>query len=191
MAKLVMERADIIPVLGEVFRRYGYDGASLALITENTKLGKGSLYHFFPGGKEEMVKAVLADIEDWFEIHVFQPLQQNKSRERQTIDAMFSSVDTYFKSGRRVCLVGALALVETRDRFSEEVNGYFKRWISVLAEALERFGFAQADAQQTATSVVAGIQGAIVIAQALDNGESFSTVLSQLHQLTHLSEQPA
>src|SRR3954469_22668198 len=62
MAKTVAERAAVLPVLGEVFREHGFEGASLSLIGERTGLGKGSLYLFFPGGKEEMATAVLAEI---------------------------------------------------------------------------------------------------------------------------------
>ncbi|MDU6377660.1 MAG: helix-turn-helix domain-containing protein, partial [Bradyrhizobium sp.] len=47
------ERADVIPLIAEVFREFGFEGTSLSRITEKTALGKGSLYHFFPGGKEE------------------------------------------------------------------------------------------------------------------------------------------
>jgi hypothetical protein len=32
----------------------------------NRLLGKGSLYHFFPGGKEDMAKAVLDEVAVWF-----------------------------------------------------------------------------------------------------------------------------
>ena len=46
------ERPDVIPLVAEVFRNFGDGGASLIRITEKTGLGKGSLYHFFPGGKE-------------------------------------------------------------------------------------------------------------------------------------------
>ena len=52
----------MIPVVAEVFRAHGYEGATLSVITEATGLGKGSLYHFFPGGKEELAAAVLADL---------------------------------------------------------------------------------------------------------------------------------
>lgn len=184
MAKLVMERADTIPALGEVFRRYGFEGASIARISENTHLGKGSLYHFFPGGKEEMAKAVLSDIEDWFEQKIFLPLQDSTDRNGQAIELMFTAVDDYFKSGQRICLVGVFALTETRDRFSAEVNQYFKKWIASLASALIRTNFSPAEAQQMATTVVAGIQGALVIAQALDDLNSFANMLKHLRQLT-------
>ena len=43
MAKPVSERADLVPLLGEVFRSHGYEGATLALISKATGLGKGSL----------------------------------------------------------------------------------------------------------------------------------------------------
>ena len=58
MAKMIHERGDVLPALTEVFRTHGYEGASLALISRHTGLGKGSLYHFFPGGKEEMAAEV-------------------------------------------------------------------------------------------------------------------------------------
>ena len=59
----VVERRDVLRALGEVFRAHGYEGASLTLITEATGLGKGSLYHLFPGGKEQMAAEVLAEID--------------------------------------------------------------------------------------------------------------------------------
>ena len=55
------QREDLLPQVAEVFRESGYDGTSISRITEKTGLGKGSLYHFFPGGKAEMAAAVLAD----------------------------------------------------------------------------------------------------------------------------------
>jgi len=75
LAGLVTERSDILPILGDVFREHGIEGANLSIIAEATGLDKGSLYHFLPGGKDEMMEAVLAEIGDWFEQHVFQPLE--------------------------------------------------------------------------------------------------------------------
>lgn len=46
--KTVYERADIVPLLAEIFRELGYEGTSLSRITERTGIGKGSLYHFSP-----------------------------------------------------------------------------------------------------------------------------------------------
>jgi AcrR family transcriptional regulator len=166
-------------MLAEVFREHGYEGASLSLISKATGLGKGSLYHFFPGGKEEMAEAVLSEIDLWFDNHVFAPLQK-ASRPEDAITAMFDSVDTYFRSGRRVCLVGALALGDTRDRFAREVRSYFSRWVDALAGALRRSERNPALAKALAEEVVAGIQGAIILARALDDPRAFSRALTRM-----------
>lgn len=181
MVRLVAERADTLPALAEVFREHGYEGASLVLISKATGLGKGSLYNFFPGGKEEMATAVLADIDGWFESHVFAPLREAPEPER-AVTEMFHAVTAYFLSGRRVCLVGALALGETRDRFAELVNGYFVRWIEALAAALVRGGRPLEAAVALAEETVAGVQGAIVLARALDRPKVFERSIAQLRE---------
>ena len=91
----VVERRDVLRALGEVFRAHGYEGASLTLITEATGLGKGSLYHLFPGGKEQMAAEVLADIDAWFELNIYAPLREASDPAR-AIAAMIAGVDDYF-----------------------------------------------------------------------------------------------
>src|SRR6266481_2431152 len=108
MAKIVSERADLLPAMADVFREHGYEGASIALISERTGLGKGSLYHFFPGGKEEMAAAVLSEIEAWFTTKIFAPVQWDPDPQA-AIDQMYLAVSEYFDSGKKVCLVGAFA----------------------------------------------------------------------------------
>jgi TetR/AcrR family transcriptional repressor of lmrAB and yxaGH operons len=178
MARTVSERADVIPLIAEAFRDLGYDGASMSRITERTGLGKGSLYHFFPGGKEEMASAVLAEVDEWFDRHIFVPLRERPPRE--AIDGMWIAVNTYFLSGRRVCLVGAFALDETRDRFAGVVADYFWRWIEALADALCRKGYDSERAHALAEEAVIGIQGAIVLSRALDDEAIFARALQRM-----------
>jgi len=61
--RTVLEKADVVPLVAEVFRELGYEGASLGRITARTRISKGSLYHFFPGGKEEMAAAILDHVD--------------------------------------------------------------------------------------------------------------------------------
>ncbi|MEC9344860.1 MAG: TetR/AcrR family transcriptional regulator [Pseudomonadota bacterium] len=179
MPRMVRSREDVLPELAEVFREFGYEGTSLALIGKRTGLGKGSLYHFFPGGKEEMATAVLEEIAGWFEQEMFAPLDQAVDP-AAGIGAMFDATDAYFRTGRRVCLVGAFALDAGRDRFAGQIAGYFRRWVDVLRLALDRAG--ARDAAATARQVVAGIQGAIVLARALDDPEVFASEIGRLRR---------
>lgn len=169
----------VLPQLGEVFRAHGYEGASLSLITAATGLGKGSLYHLFPGGKAQMAKEVLAEIDQWFEREVFAPLRDGDDG-AGGIGRMFKATDAYFRSGRRVCLVGVFALGAARDEFADAVHGYFERWRAALASALRRAGHARGEAAEMAEDVLAGIQGALVLARAADDPKVFSRALKRL-----------
>ena len=173
------ERADLLPVLGEIFREHGYEGATLAIIGARTKLGKGSLYHFFPGGKAQMATAVLGEIHLWFETNVFHPLRDDPDP-RRAIATTLDATETYFRSGRRVCLVGVFALDDTRDRFGVEVRGYFARWHEALTGAIVRAGLAPDDAVPLSEEALSAIQGGLVMARALDDPGIFQRVIARL-----------
>jgi len=185
MARARAEREAILPILGEIFREHGFEGASLSVITEKTGLGKGSLYHFFPGGKEEMATVVLAEIDGWFQTNVYQPLRDAVDPQAG-IDHMFTAVEDYFRAGRRVCLVGVFALDNTRDRFATAVKSYFADWASALAKALTRCGQTPVAARARAEDILGGIQGGLVLARALDDPAVFTRTLKRLKQDTTL-----
>ncbi|MCJ2014846.1 TetR/AcrR family transcriptional regulator [Methylobacterium sp. J-076] len=171
------ERADAVAAIAEVFRELGFEGASLSAITARTGLGKGSLYHLFPGGKEDMAEAVLAGIDGWFARAVFAPLRDDPDGEA-AIRRMLRETDAYFRSGRRICLIAAFALDGTRDRFAGRIANYFTAWRDALAGALRRIGRAEAD--ERAEHAVLAIQGALLLSRALDDPAVFGRTLERL-----------
>jgi TetR/AcrR family transcriptional regulator, lmrAB and yxaGH operons repressor len=179
MAKTIADRAELLPLLAEVFRAHGYEGATLSLISEATGLGKGSLYHFFPGGKQQMAAEVLAQIDNWFEVNIFAPLRSSDDPAR-AVARMITAVDGYFHSGGRVCLVGVIALGASRDMFAGEVHDYFKRWGDALSRLLARSGIDARTARQRSNDALLTIQGALVLARALDDTRVFSRALAEL-----------
>ncbi|MFH1345218.1 MAG: TetR/AcrR family transcriptional regulator [Pseudomonadota bacterium] len=179
MAKPVVDRADLLPLLAEVFRSHGYEGATLALISQATGLGKGSLYHFFPGGKAQMAAEVLAEIDGWFEVNIFAPLRESDDSAR-AVAAMVGAVDSYFRSGHRMCLVGVIALGASRDTFAAQVQDYFKRWNDALALALRRSGLSASAARRRSTDALITIQGALVLARASDDSRVFGQAMAEM-----------
>lgn len=179
MAKIASERADLLPLLGEVFRSHGYEGATLALISQATGLGKGSLYHFFPDGKAQMAAEVLAEIDHWFEVNIFAALRKSDDPAR-AIAEMTEGVDRYFRSGHRVCLVGVIALGASRDIFAAQVQDYFIRWNDALALTLRRAGFSTSVARRRAADALLTIQGALVLARALDDAKVFGQAMADM-----------
>lgn len=167
-----------MPALAEAFREHGYDAASLAILSQATGLGKGSLYNFFPGGKAEMMAVVLADIDAWFCATIFAPLEQVRDP-ATAIRSMIEAVTTYFRSGGRVCLVGWIGLGSSGDAFASRVSDYFARWISALTHCLEAGTVAPSQARSLAEETVCGIQGAIILSRALGDEAAFGRIVGR------------
>jgi AcrR family transcriptional regulator len=181
LARAGAGRDEVVAQLAEVFRAHGYEGASLARMGAGTGLGKGSMYNFFPGGKEEMAQAVLAHIDAWFRRQVFEPLRAASDSAAGMAD-MLDAVERYFQSGRSVCLVGVFALGQERDLFAVTIRAYFTEWIEALAAALVRGRHAPADAMALAEEAVGAIQGALVLARAADDAALFTRALARLRE---------
>ncbi|WP_420138357.1 TetR/AcrR family transcriptional regulator [Sphingomonas sp.] len=179
--RVLTDRESALPALAEAFREHGFEGASLAILSNATGLGKGSLYNFFPGGKEEMMAAVLTDIDRWFAEKIFAPLD-HATDPAAAIAAMMEEVTVYFRSGRRICLVGALGLNAARERFSVTLKDYFARWIAALSHCLEVGKVPPPLALQLAEEAVSGIQGAIVLARALGDDAAFGRIVRKRHE---------
>ncbi|MBO9708179.1 MAG: TetR/AcrR family transcriptional regulator [Caulobacter sp.] len=177
--RALTDRESALPALAEAFREHGFEGATLAALSKATGLGKGSLYNFFPGGKEEMMEAVLENVDGWFVNTIFLPLEHVVDP-AAAITAMFDDVTAYFRSGRRVCIVGSLGLNSAGEAFSVRVKEYFVRWISALAHCLEVGGAPPALALDLSEEAVSGIQGAIVLARALGDDTSFQRIVRRL-----------
>lgn len=177
--RVLTDRESALPALAEAFREHGFEGATLASLSKATGLGKGSLYNFFPGGKEEMMEAVLENIDGWFANAIFSPLE-NVSDPAAAVTAMFDDVTAYFRSGSRVCVVGCLGLNSSGETFAGKVKEYFARWISALAHCLEVGKVPSAMALDLAEEAISGIQGAIVLTRALGDDATFQRIVRRI-----------
>jgi hypothetical protein len=60
------------------------------------------------------------------------------------------------------------------------VHGYFQRWNEALSRLLARSGLAARTARQRSTDALLTIQGALVLARALDDPRVFGRALTEL-----------
>lgn len=175
MADRVQARAR----LAELFRERGFAATSLPDISEATGLGKGSLYNLFPGGKQQMLAEVITDVNDWFEQHIFTPLEAP----HPDLGAMFDAVTAYFDTGRRLCLIGRIGLEPGLEELSTTLSRYFARWHSTLAMALRATGHSDQDAHGHAEQIIVSIQGALVLAHTSDDPSVFARTIARLRTI--------
>jgi AcrR family transcriptional regulator len=174
-----MSKDKYIPCLLKVFRDYGYDGATLAKISQATGLGKASLYHHFPGGKDEMVTAVLNFLENCLAKKVLQALKSGEDPQTR-FQKMCKALDEIYQGGEAPCLFAILLMGSARDMFHTKVQDLLFIWLEEMARVLIESGLDRQKALERSQDAAIAIQGSLVLAQGLNDPSIFKRVIEQL-----------
>ena len=174
-------RAEVIEALFEVFRDHGFEGASMADLAAATGLGKSSLYHAFPGGKDDMARAVLATIRERIVDDVIGALE-SAGPVHGRIKRMADTIDLMYEKGSVGCVLGAFSLGKSRETFRPELQDIFGLMIDALAGTLRQAGIAPAEARRRAEDAVAAIQGSLVLACGAGETAAFRRLVKTLPQ---------
>lgn len=174
-----MDRAKAVQTLVMVFRQYGYEGTTLSKISQATALGKASLYHHFPKGKQEMAEAVLEYASEWFRDMILAPLQA-PGTPSDRIRLMSDRLNQFYDGGRSACLLAIFTLGESDELFHQQVHQMLNAWIDGLAQVLIETNIPSEQARQRAEDAVIQVQGALVLTRGLDSTKPFERVLQEL-----------
>lgn len=162
-----------------LFRQYGYEGATLTRISEATGLGRASLYHHFPKGKEEMATAVLEYVDRWMAENILNPLKAD-GNPGDRLQNMVTKVNALYESGGRPCILAALSMGDSHDLFYRQIQTALQSWIDAISQVLIDDGIDAANARLRAENAILQIQGALILSRGLNNTAPFQRVLQQL-----------
>jgi len=178
---LAMSKTKHIACLLSLFRRHGYDGATLAKISEATGLGKASLYHHFPEGKDEMVKTVLDSLQVFMEEQIQETLD-GEGDPLAKFEKMCDRLSEVYVNGEQPCLFAILLMGSARDIFHDEIKTIFQNWINAMTRVLQEAGLDPKLARERAEDTCIAIQGALILTQGLDDTRIFQRVIQELPQ---------
>ena len=176
------EKAEIVDRLFVVFRDHGYEGASLADLSRATGLGKSSLYHHFPGGKEEMAEAVLQQAGTFIK-HAIAEAASSREPLKARIRKIVAALDKIYAGGRNSCVLGRLASSEIGARGHQTLREIFNLWMDATAGLARESGMSQTRAHQFAEDWVARLQGALILHAANGDCGPFERSMSALLKL--------
>lgn len=169
-------RDELLASLLDLFRRNGYDGTSIADIGAATGLGKSSLYHHFPGGKEEMALAVLAYLDRLLTPAIEAAHAPGPPAER--LAALLGAIDAFYDGGRAACLLERLGASVHHARFADPLRAAFGR-LQGAFEAIAREAGAP-DPAAFAEDALVRIEGALVVAAGNGDPGVFSRAIGRL-----------
>jgi TetR/AcrR family transcriptional regulator, lmrAB and yxaGH operons repressor len=161
-------RDRLITAAMEQFRRHGYHGTGIKAILRAADVPYGSLYHFFPGGKEELATVALAASAEAYRELVELQFQPG--------DDMVDATRVAFRGAGEVlaatewadpCPVATLAaeMGSTSEPMRQAAEAGFESWLTVIESHLSAAGVTPARARQTALALVGLIEGAFVMAR--------------------------
>ena len=175
-------KEEIVDRLFTVFRDRGFEGASLADLSRATGLGRSSLYHYFPEGKDQMAAAVLARAEVVIDRQIFQAAQAPELL-RTRVRKIVSALEQMYSGGRTPCVLGQLATARIGSSARESLRNSLEHWTVAIAKLAHDGGMQEARARDFAEDWVARLQGALIVQAANGNTGAFERVLKALLDL--------
>lgn len=168
-AKSEETRRRFLASTSRLLRTRGYSATGLSDIVADSGLPKGSLYHQFPGGKEQLA----AESIQHSGMFIRANLEQLVERSGGPIEAVVAFCDYYVEqlkgsAYRSGCPLATVALEAASDVDALQVacSNAFDGVLDVLGSELRVAGLREAEARSLATFVVSAIEGALILAKA-------------------------
>lgn len=176
------ERAEIVDRLFVVFRDHGYDGASLADLSRATGLGKSSLYHHFPRGKEQMAEAVLGQAKSFIAGAVDEVARSSEPL-KVRIRKIVAALEKLYAGGRNPCVLGRLANAGLGPAGRQIMRDIFTLWMNAVADLARESGMSAPRARHFSADWMARLQGSLILFAANDDSGPFDRAMDLLLEL--------
>jgi len=169
-----------------LIREHGLAPTGLREIAEVADAPRGSLQHYFPEGKDQVISEAL----DWVAGQVTKPLlpdaTQRPPSARKVVADMFARFRRILELNGYAAgcaIVATVADATANERLREKSAEAFAVWRTALADALRRGGVPNARAERLAVTAIAALEGAIVLARADQNLAAFDAVGREIASL--------
>src|SRR3954454_18515707 len=164
----------ILDATAELFRRHGYTGTGLKQIVAQANAPFGSVYHHFPGGKQQLGAEVI---------------ERAGAMYFELVAGIINAAPDIV-TGVRDCFAGAAAVLAATDyadacpieTVALEVAStnetlrlitaeIFESWIESATERGRRAGLGKREARRLAFAIVSALEGAFVLSRAMKSRE--------------------
>ncbi len=179
MAFSTVTDADLLARSTDVFRTYGFEGATMSRLAAATGLEKASLYHRFPGGKEQMVLAVAVGVVAWFETNIFEVLKQSGSPQKR-IKTVAEHLRAFYAEGTKSCVLDILSIPAAGPELAAGLKGVLQVWLKAFAEVAQESGLSPSEARKRAEDSITRIEGSLVLSRVLSDSKPFHRAIDEL-----------
>jgi TetR/AcrR family transcriptional repressor of lmrAB and yxaGH operons len=177
-------RASMVRTAASLIRTRGVSATSFSDVVAASGAPRGSIYHYFPQGKEQLAGDAIRWTSERVLAHQGACEATSPSGVLECFIDMWRQV-VLSSEATEGCVVAGVAI----DTYAREpglidvVRSTFRSWIDLLAEQLEAVGVPKARAMPIATATVAGMEGALILCRAEGNSGRLESVALELMRL--------
>jgi AcrR family transcriptional regulator len=165
----------IVDSSAELFRRQGYAGTGVKQIAAMAGAPFGSLYHFFPGGKEQLGEEVIRSSGALY-LQLFETVALQAPDAVTAVAEFFSGAaetlrETDYADACPIATT-ALEVASTNEPLRQASADVFETWIDAAPAYFAAAGIAAEATRALALSVLSLLEGAFLFSRALRSTEA-------------------
>jgi AcrR family transcriptional regulator len=167
-------RERILDASRGLFARHGYAGTGIKQILAEANAAFASLYHFFPGGKDQLAAEAIRTSGAMYQQLVEVVLDAAPGLLAGISDCFAAAAETLRATDYAdTCPITTVALevASTDETLRQATVGVFRSWIDALTHRIMAAGVDEAAAAELAISAIALMEGAFVLSRALRSTE--------------------
>jgi AcrR family transcriptional regulator len=177
-------RASMVRSAASLIRTRGVSATSLADVLADSGAPRGSIYHHFPRGKDQLA----GDAVGWTSQRVL--AHQRACRATTAKGVLECFIDMWRQvvlasGGTAGCVVAGVAIDTAGETpgLIDVVRATFRSWIDLLSDQLAATGIPAKRASAIAVATVAGMEGALILCRAEGGVGPLETVAAEVLRL--------
>lgn len=181
MSEKPTSRGRMVTAAAHLFQRRGYHGTGLIEILEASGAPKGSFYHHFPDGKEQLAEVAMAMAGQIVAAAIERAFANSTSFSDGAGRLTTEAADWFERSGfSEGCPVTSVLLetVPSSERLTVACQAIFQSWIAATEAHALRLG--RSDANTLATGLLITLEGAWIVARAQRSRQPFEIAAALL-----------
>jgi TetR/AcrR family transcriptional regulator, lmrAB and yxaGH operons repressor len=194
LIKTAASRTRLLDTAGQLFRAQGFHATGLDEVLRLSGTPKGSLYHHFPGGKNQLAIETLGHMSTMMEQRMATLLASSDDplkALRTLLDFTAKSLaESDFRNG---CPIAAVTLDVACDRNSvrQACEGAFNTWLRMFAQHFKRIGLTEKRAKSLAILFLAALEGGLILSRAQKDLAPLNAIADELIHVIRTNSAPA
>jgi TetR/AcrR family transcriptional repressor of lmrAB and yxaGH operons len=192
--KTAQTRTRLLDTAGQLFRAQGFHATGLDEVLKLSGTPKGSLYHYFPDGKDQLAIETLGHVATQMTGRM-STLLASKDDPLQALQSLLdftaeSLAESDFRDGCPIASV-TLDVACERNSVREACERGLDAWLEMFAQHFKRAGVSDKRAKNLAILLLAAIEGGLILSRAQKSVAPLKAIADELIHLMKTNQAPS